>query len=45
MMSRFAAEAMGINMLKTAENAGMELKFCTEDNPTPITPMAILLID
>jgi predicted metal-binding protein len=45
MMSRFASEAMGINMLKTAKNAGMELKFCTGDNPTPITPMAILLID
>lgn len=44
-MSRFASEAMGINLLKTAENAEMKLQFCTEDDPTPITPMAILLID
>jgi predicted metal-binding protein len=44
-MARFASEAMGINLSKTAENAGMKLQFHTEDNPTPITPMAILLID
>jgi len=45
LMSRFASEAMGINLLKTAKNADMELKFSTSDNPVPITPMAILLID
>lgn len=45
MIARFSAEAMGINLSKTAENAGMELKFHTEDNPNSITPMAILLID
>jgi predicted metal-binding protein len=45
MMARFAAEAMGINLLKTAKNAGMDLKFHTEWNSTLITPMAILLID
>ena len=42
-MARFSPEAMGINMLKTAKNAGMDLKFHSED--TTITPMAILLID
>ena len=41
-ISRFSAEAMGINLLKTAENAGMELKFGQDSTPTP---MAILLID
>ena len=45
LMSRFASEAMGINLSKTAENAGMKLQFSTEDDPTPITPMSILLID
>ncbi|BDZ69836.1 DUF2284 domain-containing protein [Methanobacterium petrolearium] len=45
LMSRFASEAMGINLLKTAKNADMELKFSTSDNPVQITPMAILLID
>lgn len=44
-MSRLSAEAMGINMLKTAENAGMNLKFDTGDKLTSMTPMAILLID
>ena len=42
MISRFSAEAMGINLLKTAKNAGMNLKFGPDSNPTP---MAILLID
>ncbi len=42
MISRFSAEAMGINLLKTARNAGMNLKFGPNINPTP---MAILLID
>ncbi len=42
MIARFAAEAVGINLIKTAENAGMELKFNSESDPTP---MAILLID
>lgn len=45
MMSRFSAEAMGINLLKTAKNVGMELKIPTSDNKIPLTPMAILLID
>jgi predicted metal-binding protein len=45
LVARFSAEAMGINLLKTAENAGIELKFHSSDNPSPITPMAILLID
>ncbi len=42
MISRFSAEAMGINLLKTSKNSGMELKF----NPKKdVTPIAILLID
>lgn len=45
LMSRFASEAMGINLSKTAENAGMKLEFQTKTNPAPITPMAVLLID
>jgi len=45
LMARFASEAMGINLSKTAENAGMKLQFSTEDEPNPITPMSILLID
>nr|WP_319373926.1 DUF2284 domain-containing protein [uncultured Methanobacterium sp.] len=45
LMARFSAEAMGINVLKTAENVGMELKFPSEGNRTPITPIALLLID
>ncbi|MCE7699649.1 MAG: DUF2284 domain-containing protein, partial [Methanobacterium paludis] len=44
-MARFSPEAMGINVLKTAKNAGMDLKFYTEDTKTAITPVAILLID
>ncbi len=44
-ISHPSAEAMGINMLKTAENAGMNLKFGTGDELTSMTPMAILLID
>ncbi len=43
-MSRFASEAMGINLSKTAENVGMQLQFNSED-PSQITLMAILLID
>lgn len=42
MIARFAAEAVGINLIKTAKNAGMGLKFNPKNNPTP---MAILLID
>ena len=42
MISRFSAEAMGINLLKTAKNAGMNLKFDPDSTPTP---MAILLVD
>lgn len=45
LMARFSAEAMGINVLKTAKNAGIEIKFPSESNQTPITPIAILLID
>lgn len=45
LMARFSAEAMGINVLKTAENVGMELEFPSEGNQSPITPIAILLID
>jgi predicted metal-binding protein len=45
LMARFSAEAMGINVLKTAKNARMELKFPNEGNQSPITPIAILLID
>lgn len=41
-ISRFSAEAMGINLLKTAKNAGMSLKFDPDSAPTPI---AILLVD
>ncbi len=44
-MARPSAEAMGINMMKTAENAGMNLKFDTGDKLSSMTPMAILLID
>lgn len=43
--SRFASEAVGINLSKTAENAGMQLQFNSEDDPSQITLMAILLID
>ena len=45
LMARFSAEAMGINVLKTAENARMEFKFQDKGNKSPITPIAILLID
>ena len=41
-ISRFSAEAMGINLIKTAKNAGMGLKFGPDSTPTP---MAILLVD
>jgi predicted metal-binding protein len=41
-ISRFSAEAMGINLLKTAKNAGMNLEFGPDSTPTP---MAILLVD
>jgi predicted metal-binding protein len=44
-MSRFASEAMGINLSKTAENAGMQLQFQSEEDPSQLTLMAILLID
>lgn len=43
--ARFSAEAMGINVFKTAENAGIELKFDTENDPPSITLIAVLLID
>lgn len=41
-MARIPEHAVGINMKKTAEEAGMALKFPVEGNPEP---MAILLID
>ena len=41
-ISRFSAESMGINLLKTAENAGIELNFNSESDSTG---MAVLLID
>ena len=44
-MARFSAEAMGINVLKTSENAGITLRFNTEDNSGQTTPIAVLLID
>lgn len=43
MTARVAAEAVGVNMMKTAENAGMSLKFSMEVKAPE--PMAILLID
>lgn len=45
MTARFSCEAMGINMLKTAKNAGIELMISTADNKIPLTPIAIILID
>jgi predicted metal-binding protein len=41
-MRRFAPEAVGINVIKTAEDAGMPIRF-----PAPEVPerMAILLIE
>lgn len=41
-MARIPEHAVGINMKKTAEEAGMALKFPIEGNPEP---MAVLLID
>ncbi len=43
MTARVAAEAVGVNMIRTAENAGMSLKFSMEVKAPE--PMAILLID
>jgi predicted metal-binding protein len=40
-IARFSAESMGINLLKTAENAGIELKFNSSDS----TGIAVLLIE
>lgn len=40
--ARIPEHAVGVNMKKTAEKAGMRLKFPVEGNPEP---MAILLID
>ncbi|OEC85905.1 MULTISPECIES: DUF2284 domain-containing protein [Methanobacterium] len=40
-IARFSAESMGINLLKTAENAGIELKFNSNDS----TGIAVLLIE
>ncbi len=42
-MARIAAEAVGVNMVKTAENAGMSTNFSMEVKAPE--PMAILLID
>ncbi len=41
-MARIPEHAVGINMKKTAEEAGMALKFPIKGNPEP---MAVLLID
>lgn len=41
-MARIPEHAVGINMKKTAEEAGMAIRFPIEGNPEP---MAILLID
>ncbi len=38
-------ESMGINVHKTADNAGMELKFDTVNYPPSISLVALLLID
>jgi len=41
-MARIPEHAVGVNMKKTAEVAGMAIKFPVSENPTP---MALLLID
>jgi len=41
-MARIPEHAVGVNMKKTAEEAGMAIKFPVSGNPTP---MALLLID
>jgi predicted metal-binding protein len=41
-MARIPEHAVGVNMKKTAEKAGMEIRFPVSGNPTP---MAMLLID
>jgi predicted metal-binding protein len=41
-MARIPEHALGVNMLKTAEKAGMAILFPVSGNPTP---MAMLLID
>jgi predicted metal-binding protein len=41
-MKRFAPEALGINVMKTSENAGMPISCPAPENPERI---AILLID
>lgn len=42
-MARIAAEAVGVNVVKTAENAGMTVEFSAEAKAPE--PMALLLID
>jgi predicted metal-binding protein len=41
-MRRFTPEGLGINIVKTAENAGIPIRFPAPENPERI---AILLID
>lgn len=41
-LARISEHAVGINMIKTAKESGMALKFPFEDQPEPMT---ILLID
>jgi predicted metal-binding protein len=41
-MARISEHAVGVNMKKTAEEAGMAIKFPVSRNPMP---MALLLID
>ncbi len=43
--ARYSMESMGINVFKTAENAGMELEFDTQNLPPEITLVALLLVD
>lgn len=45
MSSRFSAEAMGINILKTAKNAGIDIEFPISDNLEKVKTFAVLLID
>lgn len=43
--ARFSAESMGINVFKTAKNAGIELKFDTENVRSTMTLVSVVLVD
>lgn len=43
--ARFSAESMGVNVFKTAENAGMKLKFDTENESSTMALISLVLID